>query len=265
MSSEPADIHQIDTSLPHSARVWNYWLGGKDHYESDQRAGDAYKEKFPLIVPMARESRDVLRRSVSWMAREGIKQFLDVGAGLPTANNTHEIAQRIARDCRVVYVDHDPIVLMHVDTLLRSTPEGATDYVLADMRDTGQILQGAAKTLDMSRPIGLVINDVLGHIDPWEDALTLVRGLVAGLPSGSYVSLTHSDADDELHRSVQEEYNNSGAIPYILRGPEQTVSLFDGLELVDPGFVPWPKWKPDAAMPGTLTIRAGWVGVARVP
>lgn len=224
MSSEPADIHKIDTSLPHSARVWNYWLGGKDHYASDQMAGDAYKEKFPLIVPMARESRDVLRRSVTWMAQQGVKQFLDVGAGLPTANNTHEIAQRVAPDSRVVYVDHDPIVLMHVDTLLRSSPEGATDYVLADMRDTDTILQGAAKTLDMSQPIGLVINDVLGHISPWEDVLTLVRGLVSGLPSGSYASLTHSDADDELHRSVQDEYNNSGAIPYILRSPEQTVS-----------------------------------------
>ncbi|MFJ2766839.1 SAM-dependent methyltransferase [Streptomyces sp. NPDC087300] len=263
--SEPAHIDGIDTSVPHSARVWNYWLGGKDHYEADRAAGDAYKDTFPLIVPMARESRDVLRRTVGWMTGQGIKQFLDVGAGLPTANNTHEIAQRVVPDARVVYVDHDPLVLSHVDTLLRSTPEGATDYLLADMRDTATVLRGAARTLDMSRPIGLVINDVLGHIEPWEDVLTLVRGLTAGLPSGSYAALSHADADDELHRSVQEEYNNSGAIPYVLRGPEQTIRLFDGLELTDPGFVPWPRWKPDAAMPGSLTVRAGWVGVARVP
>ncbi|MEL3948111.1 MULTISPECIES: SAM-dependent methyltransferase [Streptomyces] len=262
--TEPTDPLQIDTSVAHSARVWNYWLGGKDWFPADQAAGDAYRDKYPMIEPMARESRGFLIRSVNWLAREaGIRQFLDVGAGLPTANNTHEVAQRIAPDCRVVYVDHDPLVLLHVHAMRKSTPEGAMDYVLADMRDTDAVLEGAAKTLDMNRPIALVINDVLGHIVDWDETLSLVRRLIARLPSGSYVSLSHSTAADEQHREVQEEYNNSGAIPYIFREPEQTVAFFDGLELVEPGYVSWPNWRPDATT-GRLTERAGWGGVARV-
>ncbi|MER6915607.1 SAM-dependent methyltransferase [Streptomyces sp. NPDC000594] len=255
---------KIDTSVPHSARVWNYWLGGKDHFPADQAAGDAYRERYPDIEPFAQESRGFLVRSVSHLAREGVRQFLDVGAGLPTVNNTHEVAQRIAPECRVVYVDHDPLVLLHVEAMGISTSQGAMDYVLADMRDTEAVLAGAARTLDLSLPVGLVISDVLGHIVDWDDALGLVRRLVERLPSGSYLALSHSTAADETHRAVQEEYNNSGAIPYIFREPEQTKAFFDGLELVEPGYVSWPNWRPDATT-GRLTERAGWGGVARIP
>ncbi|MCT2594814.1 SAM-dependent methyltransferase [Streptomyces sp. N2-109] len=258
-------LPQIDTSIPHSARVWNYWLGGKDNFPADHAAGDAYAAKYPLIQTFARESRDFLRRTVSYLAREaGVRQFLDLGAGLPTVDNTHEVVQRIAPDCRVVYVDHDPLVLLHVHALGISTADGAVDYLEADMRNTDLILEGAAKTLDMTRPVAVVISDVLGHIVDWDEALSLVHRLMDRLPSGSYLSLSHSTASDEEHRAVQEEYNNSGAIPYIFREPEQTIAFFDGLELVEPGMVSWPNWHPDANT-GRATERAGWGAVARKP
>ncbi|MFD5696536.1 SAM-dependent methyltransferase [Streptomyces lasiicapitis] len=264
--SEPTKLPpEIDTSVAHSARVYNYWLGGKDYFPADKRAGDAYRAKVPLIGPMAKESRDFLRRTISYLARDvGIRQFLDLGAGLPTDDNTHEVAQRSAPDSRVVYVDHDPLVLLHVHAMRTTTPEGATDYVLADMRDTDTVLQGAAKTLDMTKPIALVSNDVLGHIVDWDEALSLVRRLVERLASGSYLVLSHSTVADENHREVQEEYNNSGAIPYILREPSVTVALFEGLELVEPGYTSLPRWRPDANT-GRLSDRAGWGGVARIP
>jgi hypothetical protein len=263
--AEPMKPGEIDTSVPHSARVWNYWLGGKDHYPADAEAGDAYASKYPDIVPMARESRSFLVRSVTYLAKEaGVRQFLDLGAGLPAADNTHQIVQRIAPESRVVYVDHDPLVLRHVRAMGASSSDGAMDYVLADMRDTDAVLEGASETLDPSRPVAVVINDVLGHIVVWEEALGLVRRLMDRLPSGSHLSLSHSTAADEEHRAVQEEYNRSGAIPYIFREPEQTVALFDGLDLVEPGYVSWPHWRPDATT-GRLTVRAGWGGVARKP
>lgn len=264
--TEPTKLPpEIDTSVAHSARVWNYWLGGKDNFPADQQAGDAYRDKYPLIEQFARESRDFLRRSVTYLAGEAkIRQFLDLGAGLPTANNTHEVAQRIAPDARVVYVDHDPLVLLHVNAMRTSTPQGATAYVLADMRDTDAVLDGAVKTLDMAQPIALVINDVLGHIVDWDDALSLVRRLVEHLPSGSHLALSHSTASDEKHREVQEAYNNSGAIPYIFREPEVTIAFFEGLQMVEPGFVSWPNWRPESHTDRT-TARAGWGAVARIP
>ncbi|MBV7674270.1 SAM-dependent methyltransferase [Streptomyces halstedii] len=256
---------RLNTSVAHSARVWNYWLGGKDHFEADQVAGDAYSSNYPLITTFAQESRAFLRRTVTYLAREaGIRQFLDLGAGLPTENNTHEVAQRIAPDCRVVYVDHDPLVLLYVHALLTSTPEGATTYVEADMRDTEKVLAGAAQTLDLTQPVALVINDVLGHIVDFDEALGLVARLVDRLPSGSYLSLSHSTASDPEHRAVQDAYNASGAIPYIFREPELTARFFEGLDMVEPGLVSWPNWRPDETT-GRTTDRAGWGAVARVP
>jgi ubiquinone/menaquinone biosynthesis C-methylase UbiE len=255
---------EIDTSVPHSARVWNYWLGGKDWFDADKRAGDAYRANIPQLESMVQESRGFLVRSVTYLAKEaGIRQFLDVGAGLPTANNTHEVAQHIAPESRVVYVDHDPLVLLHVHALRSSTPEGVTDYVLADMADTDAVLQGADKTLDMTKPIALIFSDVLGHIVDLDQALALVRRLVDRLPSGSCLAVSHSDAVSEEHRRSQEAYNNSGAIPYIFRGPELVKRFFEGLEMVEPGLVDWPSWRPTANT-GTLTANAGWGGVARI-
>jgi hypothetical protein len=263
MTEPTRPSQQIDTSVAHSARVWNYWLGGKDHYPADQAAGDAYSGTYPNIVPFAKESRDFLRRTTAFLAKAGIRQFIDLGAGLPTSNNTHEVAQRVSPDSRVVYIDHDPIVLLHVHALLTSTPDGDTAYVQADMRDTDAVLTGAAKTLDMTKPTALVINDVLGHIEDWDEARGLVRQLVEQLPTGSYLSLSHSTAADQDHQAVQDQYNRSGAIPYIFREPSVAVGLFAGTELVEPGFTSWPRWRPDANT-GTLTDRAGWGGVARI-
>lgn len=265
MIDGPRPRRRIDTTVPHSARIWNYWTGGKDYYEVDRIAGDRYLDTYPPMRRFPPESRDWLRRAVTFLAQEeGARQFLDLGAGLPTSNNTHQIAQRIAPECRVVYVDHDPLVITHVDALLTSTPEGASSYVEADMEDTDLVLRGAGDTLDLSAPVAVVISDVLGHIVDWDEALGLVHRVMEALPSGSWLALSHSTAADEKHRRVQEEYNRSGAIPYIFREPSQTVELFAGLELVDPGYTSWPRWKPEATT-GTATDRAGWGGVARKP
>ncbi|MFF8959769.1 SAM-dependent methyltransferase [Streptomyces sp. NPDC014894] len=261
MTDDPK--RRIDTSVAHSARVWNYWLGGKDHYRADQAAGDAYREAFPLIEVMAKESRAFLTRTVTHLAAEqGVRQFLDLGAGLPTTDNTHEVAQRVAPDARVVYVDHDPLVLLHVEGLL--TPTGSTAYIEADMRDTERVLAGAARTLDLGRPVGLVISDVLGHIVDFDEALALVARLVDRLVPGSFLALSHADADSPEHAAAQDAYNSSGAIPYVFRTPEQIALFFKGLELVEPGLVSWPNWRPDATT-GRATERAGWGAVARIP
>ncbi|MFE3019475.1 SAM-dependent methyltransferase [Streptomyces sp. NPDC059256] len=261
----PPGTPRIDTSVPHSARVWNFWLGGKDHYPADREAGLAYEAALPQARQWAQESRAFLRRTVTYLVAEaGIRQFLDLGSGLPTVNNTHEVAQRIASDARVVYVDHDPQVLLHVGALLTSTPEGATDYVEADMRDTERVLAGAADTLDLSQPVALVCTDVLGHIVDFDEALALIERLLRRLPSGSYLALSHCDADGPEHRAAQDAYNANGAIPYILRSPQQIARFFEGLELVEPGLVSWPNWRPEATT-GTATERAGWGAVARVP
>src|ERR1700719_1781256 len=148
----------IDTTVPHSARIWNYWLGGKDNYAVDREAGDQYKEIFPGIAVVARTSRGFLTRAVRYLAADaGIRQFLDIGTGLPTVNNTHQVAQQVAPESRVVYVDNDPLVLVHARALLTSSPEGATEYIEADARDAGTIVEGAAATLDFTRPVAITM------------------------------------------------------------------------------------------------------------
>ena len=177
----------IDTSVPHSARIWNYWLGGKDNYPVDHAAGDAFRAVFPGITDLARDSRAFLGRAVTFLAGEaGIRQFLDIGTGLPTADNTHEIAQRTAPDARVVYVDNDPLVLTHARALLTSTPERATDYVDSDLHDPATVLRQAARTLDLSRPVALTMMQVSGHIADYAEARAIVGALLDALPSGSW-------------------------------------------------------------------------------
>jgi hypothetical protein len=179
-------VSKIDTSVPHSARIWNYWLGGKDNYEVDRVAGDQYREVFPGIVDIARASRQFLARAVGHLVREvGIRQFLDIGTGLPTEENTHEIAQRVAPESRVVYVDNDPLVLLHAHALLTSTPEGRTEYIEGDLHDPEGILAQAAHTVDFTRPVGLILSGILGHIADYDEARSIVRRLMAALPSGS--------------------------------------------------------------------------------
>ncbi|MFF8095068.1 SAM-dependent methyltransferase [Streptomyces sp. NPDC016675] len=249
--------HQrIDTSVPHSARIWNYWLGGKDNYPVDEQAGDAYTAVFPGIVTIARSSRAFLRRNITYLVAEaGVRQFLDIGTGLPTADNTHEVAQRIAPESRIVYVDNDPMVLAHARALLYSTPEGATAYIDADVLDPESVLADAAKTLDFTQPVALILSNILGHIADHDRARSVVTRLMEALPSGSYLSVNDgSRGIDPEFEQAQDAYNESGAAPYVLRTVEQITAYFDGLELVDPGVVPVTQWRPDADSPAPEPI-----------
>jgi hypothetical protein len=231
--------------VPHSARIWNYWLGGKDNYTVDRQVGDQYREIFPCIVDVARTSRAFLTRAVQYLAGEaGIRQFLDIGTGLPTVDNTHEVAQRVAPDSRIVYVDNDPLVLAHARDLLISKPEGACDYLDADLQDPAAILNAAADMLDFAQPVALMLMGIMGHFTD-EDAYPIVSRLLAGLPSGSYCALYDGASVNEAFNEAQKGYNESGAVPYYLRSPEQFARFFDGLELVAPGVVPVPHWRPD--------------------
>ena len=240
---------EIDTTVPHSARIWNYWLGGKDNYPVDRGAGDQYREVFPGIVDIARASRGFLTRAVRFLAGEAqVRQFLDIGTGLPTADNTHEVAQRVAPECRVVYVDNDPLVLTHARALLTSAPQGVTSYIDADLRDPDKILQEAARTLDFTQPIALMLMGIVGHIGDYDEARSIVKRLLDALPSGSYLALNDgTNVISTAFAEAQEGYNRSGAVPYHLRSPEQIAGFFDGLELVEPGVVSCPRWRPDPA------------------
>ena len=239
---------EIDASVPHSARIWNYWLGGKDNYPVDRMAGDEYQAAFPEIVQVARASRQFLTRTVRYLAGEvQIRQFLDIGTGLPAADNTHEVAQRVAPDARVVYVDNDPVVLAHARALLTSGPQGTTAYIDADLHEPDSILKGAAQTLDFTQPTALMLMGIMGHFD-YDEARAIVERLLDALPSGSYFTLndgTNIISSDFVR--AQETYNRSGAVPYHLRSPEQIAGFFEGLELVDPGLVSVPRWRPDRA------------------
>ncbi|GAA2431835.1 SAM-dependent methyltransferase [Streptomyces macrosporus] len=247
-SSADDALSRIDTSVPHSARIWNYWLGGKNHYEVDRVAGDQYRETFPGIVDMARGSRGFLVRAVTHLAGEaGVRQFLDIGTGLPTADNTHEVAQRVAPEARIVYVDNDPLVLAHARALLTSSPEGATDYLDADLHDTDTILTQAARTLDFDRPIALMLMGILGHVPDYEVARSIVKRLVDALPPDSYLVLYDGTDTDEALAKAQQDYDEGGSDPYRLRSPEQIAGFFDGLELLDPGVVSTSQWRPGTA------------------
>jgi O-methyltransferase involved in polyketide biosynthesis len=255
-----------ESSVPNSARIWNYWLGGTDNYPVDRAAGEQYRQVFPGIVDVARASRQFLTRAVGYLAGEaGIRQFLDVGAGLPTADNTHEVAQQVAPESRVVYVDNDPLVQAHARALLTSSPAGATSYVDADLREPDRILAAAAETLDLARPVALMLMGVLGHVGDYQQARGIVRRLLEPLPSGSYLVLNDgTDTVDPVFAEAQRRYNESGAVPYHLRSPAQIAGFFEGLELVEPGVVPVPHWRP-AGGDGPPAEVDAFGGVGRKP
>jgi O-methyltransferase involved in polyketide biosynthesis len=236
----------IDTTVPHSARIWNYWLGGKDHYEVDRQAGEAWLEQQPNGRDLARASRAFLGRAVTHLVREaGIRQFLDVGTGLPTAENTHEVAQRAAPEAKIVYVDNDPLVLAHARALLTSTPEGVTRYIHADMRQTDALLAEARETLDFSQPIALMLLGVLGHIADYDEARGLVRALVEPLAPGSYLVINDGSDDQDAIKAARE-YAATGAIAYHIRDESEVAGFFpDGMELVEPGLVLVNDWRPE--------------------
>ena len=256
----------IDTTVPHSARIWNYWLGGKDNYAVDREAGDQYVKIYPGIVNIARAGRAFLARAVRYLTLEaGIPQFLDVGTGLPTVDNTHELAQRADPASRIVYVDNDPLVLAHARALLTSTPEGVTDYIDADMRDPGAVLARAGERLDLGQPVGLMVMGVMGHIPDDDEAQSIVQRLLAGLPSGSFLALYDSLDISEALNEAQQGYDDTGAVPYKLRRADQIERFFDGLEFVAPGLVRCPEWRPEAGQAGGAADVPTLAGVARKP
>ncbi|WP_326595675.1 SAM-dependent methyltransferase [Streptomyces sp. NBC_01803] len=242
----------VDANVAHNARVWDYWLGGRENYEVDRWVGDEIIGMFPGIVQVARADRLFLARAVAHLAGEaGVRQFLDIGTGLPTEDNTHEVAQRLAPDARVVYVDNDPLVLAHARALLVSRPEGATDYVEADAHDPDAILQAAAKTLDFGRPVAIMLLGLLNFILDTEEAEEVVRRLLDAVPAGSYVVLTHptDELGGEANAEAIRHWNRQARPPLTTRTRAEISRFLRGLDLLDPGLVTCSRWRPGADGP----------------
>jgi hypothetical protein len=244
-----ASESKLDASVPHSARIWNYWLGGKDNFEADRAAGDEVIAHIPDIPVGAKAERTFLKRVVSFLVEEaGIRQFLDVGTGLPSADNTHEVAQALDPTCRVLYMDNDPLVMSHARALLSSAPEGTCDYVEADLRDPAAILGAARRTLDFTQPIALMLLGVVNHIMDDEVAYGSVAELVRAMPPGSYLALTHSTAEihgEPMLRAMRETTERGGT-PIRARTRAEIERFFDGHELLEPGVVTCSRWRPAA-------------------
>jgi hypothetical protein len=259
----------IDTSVPHSARIWNYWMGGKDNFPVDQEAGDEFAAIYPGIVDMARVSRYFISRVVRHLVEDlGIRQFLDIGTGLPSHDNTHEVAQRAAPESRIVYVDNDPLVLAHAQALLTNTnSQGTTDYIDADLNDPKAILEIAKTKLDFTQPVAIMLMGVLGHIpvsDEHDEAThSIVDQFKAALPSGGYLAIYDGTNTDPAYVEAIRVYNEGGSVPYNLRSPEQISRFFDGLDLVEPGVVQIQQWRPDLSPPGPENEVDAWGGAAK--
>jgi O-methyltransferase involved in polyketide biosynthesis len=257
----------FDTSVANPARIWNYWLGGKDHFEADREAAEKVIEVLPTMPLLARLARRQLIDIVRLLAaRHGIRQFLDIGTGLPTADNTHEIAQRTAPEARIVYVDNDPVVISHARALLTSSPEGATDYLQADLRDTAAVLSGAARTLDFGQPVAVLLMGVLHFIPDADGPYEIVARLMDATAPGSYLAIGHgaSDIQADAVPEMTRRYNERSSASLTLRTRDQVARFFDGLELVGPGLVPLSQWWPAGEVdPGAASSVIGYSGIAR--
>ena len=256
----------LDTRHAHPARVYNYWLGGKDNFAADREAAEQAIAANPGIVADVRANRAFLVRAVRCLAAErGIRQFLDIGTGLPTAGNTHEVAQAVTPEARIVYVDNDPVVLSHAQALLTSTPEGATAYHEADLRDVPAILRAAARTLDFGEPVALMLLIILHLIPDTDDPYGIVAALLRALPSGSHLVLSHPASDiraaqmAEMTRRVNERMSGPRAS---MRDRAAVTRFFDGLELLEPGVVQPQHWRPEPGAGSQVQVTA-WCGVAR--
>jgi S-adenosyl methyltransferase len=251
--TRPAGAAKLDITVAHPARVYDYWLGGKDNFAADREAAEQVIAANPNVLPGVRANRAFLGRAVRYLAGEaGIRQFLDIGTGLPTVDNTHEVAQQVASEARIVYVDNDPIVLSHARALLTSTADGATAYVDADLRETATVLQGAARTLDFGRPVAVMLLMILQYISDQEDPWGIVTRLLDAVPPGSYlvVSDTAADIEAEAVAESARRYNQRlGSVRQTRRTKAEFTRFFDGLDLVDPGVVPLPGWR-GVASPG---------------
>jgi O-methyltransferase involved in polyketide biosynthesis len=259
----------IDTTVSHSARIWNYWLGGKDNFAVDREAGDRVAAMLPIIVAQARADRAFLGRAVRCLAgQEGIRQFLDIGTGLPTADNTHQVAQGVAPEARIVYVDNDPLVLSHARALLTSSPEGVCDYIDGDLREPDKILSGASRALDFTQPVALLLLGILHHIADTDQAQEIVRRLIAALAPGSFLAINHSTSavSGAAMEDAVAHWNRVGTPPMTLRSPQQIVRFFDGLDLLEPGVVSCSRWRPGISPLGGQPPEVDeFCGVARKP
>ncbi len=247
-----ARMARLRTDVSHSARIWNYWLGGKDHYPVDEEVGDQILGFVPALPRSAVADRAFLARAVRHLAgTEGIRQFLDIGTGLPTADNTHEVAQRVDPSCRIVYVDNDPLVLTHAHALLTSTPEGATDYIDADVHDPEAILRGAAQTLDLDRPVALTLLGILNFVMDTDEAVSILHRLLDAVPSGSFLVVSHptTEVDGEAMTQAVEYWNGQGSAPMTLRSRTDLARFFDRVELLEPGLVSCSRWRPEPGEP----------------
>jgi hypothetical protein len=257
---------KIDTNVAHIARVYDYWLGGKDNFAVDREIGDKVLEIHPETALSVRANRAFLARSVRYLAeREGIRQFLDVGTGLPSANNTHEVAQTVAPESRVVYVDNDPIVLAHARALLTSRLDGETGYLDADIKDPGGILAGAAELIDFGRPVAVMLVAVLHMLRDEEEPKAVVGRFMTAVPPGSFLVISHlaSDVQPDTMAEMGRRLNESMTQQFAMRTRDEVTAFFDGLTLVEPGVVLTHEWRPrpgDDSNPGVL-----WAGVARKP
>ncbi|HUA40363.1 MAG TPA: SAM-dependent methyltransferase [Streptosporangiaceae bacterium] len=258
-----AEHATFDTSVAHQARIADYLLGGRDNFAADRKAAEAMIEAYPTMVELMRANRAFLRRAVRFLAGEaGIRQFLDIGTGIPTAGNTHEVAQEIAPDSRVVYVDYDPVVLAHARALLTSTPEGVTDYVDSDLRDLTKVLADAAKTLDFGQPVAVTVTMTLHAIPDADDPYEIVAQYMNAMPAGSYLSISHpaSDIEPEKAAAIVDRLKPLSYQQYAARTRAQVLRFFDGLELVEPGLVQIQQWRPAIEVPETYSV---WAGVGR--
>ena len=261
--AEDHAVPSIDTTRAHPARIYDFWLGGKDNFAADREAAELALQAYPTLAQAIRSNRAFLGRAVRLLVGTGIRQFLDIGTGLPAADNTHEVAQREAPESRVVYVDNDPIVLRHAQALLTSTPEGACDYIQADLRNPKAIMAAAASTLDFGKPVALMLLAVLQFVLDEQDPYGLVSELMTALPSGSYLVISHPTDDFNPNKGESMRvYNERSAEQAVVRDKAETARFFDGLDLLDPGVVPVAGWRPDseltAAKPSSM-----WCGVAR--
>jgi O-methyltransferase involved in polyketide biosynthesis len=273
MTSEPAgvagldrsDLPEIDASVPHPARVYNYFLGGTDNFEADQLAAEAAIKAFPRTAESARAARAFLRRVVRYLVAEaGIRQFLDIGSGLPSGENVHQVAQSIAPEARVVYVDNDPVVQAHAKALLAGSRPGTVTFLGGDLRESDPILAQAASTLDFSRPVAVLLLGILHNISDAEQPHAIIDRLTGVIEPGSYLSICHLTADiypelTEFARALNERQLDA---PLVLRDHAQVTSFFAGLDLVDPGVVQLSKWRPESEAESTAAA-ALWGGVAR--
>ncbi|MEV0611946.1 SAM-dependent methyltransferase [Nonomuraea sp. NPDC050404] len=267
MADESAVPDKIRPQIPHTARVWNYWLGGKDNFAADREVGDRVKEIFPVVIELARADRLFLGRAVRYLAAEaGIRQFLDIGTGLPTQDNTHEVAQQVAPESRIVYVDNDPLVLVHARALLTSAPEGATAYIEADLRDPESILREAAKTLDFSRPVAIMLLGIMHFIGDDDELQHIIDRLMAAVPAGSHVAVANTTTaiNGETTAEAVRVWNLDAQPKLKLRSPERIAAFFDGYEVVEPGWVSCSRWRAEPEYDGSLPIEVDqWCGIVR--